>query len=224
PVMLIGERGGIRNLGLAAEEPFATPHEARALRYELDTGGAWRPVGRYDVGFYDRKQEGKPFMRANCEGGIAFGPGYTNQWTADPSKPDQFVWITGHSLCSPEGPCNIPEEGGEPPQPGAGGPGGPGQPGTPGAPPAAQPAASVTPEGQSADDSEVHGVQGMAEGTFDEVAPPSALEEYPREGEASPPAGPSQAYLIDIDVNVDNNGQPIEAEFTRNDSTKIGDI
>ena len=103
PIMLLAERGGIRNLGLAAVEPFATPHEARALRYELDRNGGWRAVGRYDVGFYDREKEGDPRMRANCAGGIAFGLGYNEQNTADGTKPDQFVWITGDSLCSPDG-------------------------------------------------------------------------------------------------------------------------
>jgi hypothetical protein len=42
PVMLLAERGGIRNLGLAAEFPFATPHEARAAlraRYQRRLAG-----------------------------------------------------------------------------------------------------------------------------------------------------------------------------------------
>jgi hypothetical protein len=88
PVMLIAERGGIRNLGLSANNPFAYPHEARALRYELDTTGVWRPVGRYDVGYYDRRNEGQPFLRADCAGGIAFAPGYTPNWTIDLAKTD----------------------------------------------------------------------------------------------------------------------------------------
>ena len=36
PVMLVAERGGIRNLGLAADNAFSQPHTARTLRYELD--------------------------------------------------------------------------------------------------------------------------------------------------------------------------------------------
>src|SRR5262249_41434473 len=99
PIMLVAERGGMRNLGLSAPNAFADPHESRVLRYELDRNGAWRPVGRYDVGFYDRKADGQPFIRANCAGGAAFGLGYdANTWVADPNKPDQFVWMTGDSL------------------------------------------------------------------------------------------------------------------------------
>ena len=112
PVMLLAERGGIRNLGLSAENPFATPHEARALRYELDQSGAWRAVRRYDVGFYNRDNHGEPFINANCSGGIAFGFGYdNNSWSVDPSKRDQFVWITGDALCSPDGPCFLAGQG-----------------------------------------------------------------------------------------------------------------
>ena len=37
--MLLAERGGVRNLGLAAEDAFAYPHETRVLRYELDAAG-----------------------------------------------------------------------------------------------------------------------------------------------------------------------------------------
>ena len=75
-VMLLAERGGVRNLGLAAEDAFAYPHEARVLRYELDDNGSWEPVGRYDVGNYDRKDDGPPYERANASGGVSFGIGY----------------------------------------------------------------------------------------------------------------------------------------------------
>ena len=206
PVMLIAERGGIRNLGLSAENPFAFPHEARALRYELDTAGVWRPVGRYDVGYYDRKNDGQPFMRANCAGGIAFGPGYTADWTVDLTKLDQFVWMTGDSLCSPEGPCHLF---------GAASAGAPGD--------AAQNvSAQINQEG---DNSQVHGAQGQAEGVFDELMPAAALAPYPTgEGSPYPPTGPDQSYLIDTDINVDAAGNLIEAELVRNDATKIGDI
>ena len=106
PIMLVAERGGIRDLELDAKSPFATPHEARALRYELDQTGVWRAVGRYEIGFYQRPQNQPPSIRANCSGGVAFGPGYTqNDGNVDLSKPDQFVWITGNFLCSAEGPC-----------------------------------------------------------------------------------------------------------------------
>jgi len=208
PIMLIAERGGMRNLGLAAPAPFAKPHEARALRYELDRNGAWRAIGRYDVGFYDRQTDGQPFERANCEGGIAFGLGYnTNTWVADPGKPDQFVWISGHSLCSPEAPCNLPSQASQAARPGPGS-----------AQPASQQAAVQY------DDSQVHGLQGTPERAFEEVSPESALAPYPQDGQSSDPAGPNQSYLIDTDINIDANGNVIGAELTRNDSTKIGDV
>ena len=38
----------------------------------------WRPVGRYDVGYYDRNNEDSR-MSANCAGGIAFGPAYSGR-------------------------------------------------------------------------------------------------------------------------------------------------
>ncbi|HET7679445.1 MAG TPA: hypothetical protein VFK79_04845 [Xanthobacteraceae bacterium] len=205
PAMLIAERGGIRNLGLAAENAFSNPHEARTIRLELDVTGAWRPVGRYDIGFYDRQKDGLPFIRANCAGGVAFGPGYSAAGQADLSQPDQFVWITGDSLCSPDGPCNLP--GGTTAQP-AGAPG-------------VQPA-SLQSEG---DDSEVHGVQGMAESAIAELAPAAAYQENPSDPNATAPArGPNEAYLIDTDINVDSAGKPIEAELLRNDATLIGDV
>jgi hypothetical protein len=207
PIMLVAERGGMRNLGLSALAPFAFPHEARALRYELDQNGAWRVVGRYDVGYYDRKAEGQPFIRANCEGGVAFGLGYNAQWIADPAKPDDFVWISGHSLCSPEAPCHLPASAQSSQAP-------------------VEPA-STSPTGAQSlklDDSQVHGIQGMNERAFDELLPPAALQPYPLSGEPYPPANLDQSYLIDTDRNIDESGNLIEAELTRDDSTKIGDI
>jgi len=65
PVMLVAERGGVRNLGLGVENAFATPGEARTLRYELDQRGVWRAVGRYDVGSDDRRSADQPFINAN---------------------------------------------------------------------------------------------------------------------------------------------------------------
>ncbi len=86
PVMVLAERGGVRNLGLAAENAFATPHEARVLRYQLNDKGVWEAIGRYDIGFYDRKDEGPPYIRADSSGGAAFGLGYTAGWEADPDR------------------------------------------------------------------------------------------------------------------------------------------
>ena len=203
PVMLLAERGGIRNLGLSAENPFATPHEARALRYELDQNGNWHAVGRYDVGFYNREADGEPYLNANCSGGIAFGLGYdSNSWTVDPSKRDQFVWITGDSLCSPEGPCYLSGQGSRVAT--------------------AQPAGGF---GQDSplDDSQVHGIQGMAEGAFEEINP-NNTQQAPSQSNGTSSAGLGQSYLVDTDINFDAQGAIVDAELARNDATKIGDI
>jgi hypothetical protein len=196
PIMLIAERGGIRNLGLDNESPFATPHESRALRYELHQDGVWRPVGRYDVGSYDRLAEGAPYLFANSAGGITFGYGYTPASTVDPQQPDQFVWISGDALCSPKGPCRAA--------------GTTGQTGT----------------GTQGDDpSEVHGIQGLKESTFDELAPAAAYQQPAQTtGYPGDSVGLDQSYFIDLDIQVDANGNVIESEFLRNDASKVGDI
>ena len=108
-IMLLAERGGVRNSGLDAESPFASPHEARVLSYELDDKGKWQPKGRYDAGHYDRKDEGQPFLRANSSGGVDFGYGYGVEWHIDSARPDETVWLTGGTLCTPTGPCFSPD-------------------------------------------------------------------------------------------------------------------
>ena len=108
PVMVLAERGGVRNLGLTAENAFATPHEARVLRYQMNDKGVWEAIGRYDVGFYDRKDEGPPYIRADSSGGAAFGLGYSANWGANPTAPDAFLWMTGDALCWAKGPCLDP--------------------------------------------------------------------------------------------------------------------
>ena len=205
PIMLVAERGGIRNLGVAAENSFAAPHESRVIRYELDRNGAWRPVGRYDIGFYDRQRDGPPFVNTNCAGGAAFGPGYDARGEAVLSQPDRFVWITGDSLCSPDGPCNLP-----------------------GATAQAEPVTHITPAAEApppeGDDSEVHGIQGMRAEAIAELAPATA---YPPSGRSRPSVtvvGINESYLIDTDINVYPAGNPIPGELTRNDATTIGDI
>lgn len=108
-LMVVSERGGLRNLGLDTEEPFATPRESRVLRYELDQDGTWKATGRYDVGFSERQPpKDQPYLRANASGAAAFGLGYTGSGMADPSRPDQTLWMAGDYLCSPEGPCFNP--------------------------------------------------------------------------------------------------------------------
>ena len=81
------------------------------LRYELDASGVWQPAGRYDVGFYDRSNEGPPYLRAGAAGGVAFGQGYGANGEADQGQPDAFVWMTGDALCAPDGPCLDPATG-----------------------------------------------------------------------------------------------------------------
>jgi hypothetical protein len=203
PIMLVAERGGIRNLGLAAENAFATPHESRALRYELDQTGAWRPVGRYDVGFYDRQKDGPPFINANCAGGVTFGPGYTPAGEIDPARPDQFVWISGDSLCSPDDPCNSA-------------PASAPQAATPGIQPASAQA------GAEGDDSEVHGIQGMRVDAIAELAPAAAFGQ--NQNQPGAVVGLNESYLIDADINIDGAGNPIPEELLRNDATRVGDV
>ena len=74
-VMLLAERGGVRNLGLGEESAFATPNEARVLRYELTDSGFWRGAGRYDVGYYDRKEAGPPYFARRRRRRRQFRPG-----------------------------------------------------------------------------------------------------------------------------------------------------
>src|SRR5258708_9211686 len=141
-------------------------------------------------------------MRGICACGVAYRIGNeTNSWVVDQGKPDQFVWMTGDSLCSPDGPCNLPNTG--------------------------QAAAGEAPQQasfQGGDATEVHGVQGMAETAFEEVAPEAAFGNAPPRDEAAAAAGPNQAYLIDTDINVDGSGNVIPQELVRNDATKIGDV
>lgn len=104
-VMLVAERGGLRNRGLASDSSFSFPEESRVLRYEMATDGIWRPAGRFDVAFQDRQAEGPPYLRAGAAGGAAFGMGYDGTWSVDRTRPDAFVWMTGDGLCAPEGAC-----------------------------------------------------------------------------------------------------------------------
>src|SRR5690606_938137 len=67
--------------------------------------------GRHDVGFPDRKDKNPPFLRAGAAGGAAFGYGYETDWSIDPAKPDQWVWMTGDALCNGTAPCFNPDSG-----------------------------------------------------------------------------------------------------------------
>lgn len=197
-LMLLGERGGIRNLGLDADNPFAAPHESRAFRVGLSQQGGWRIIGRYDVGFYNRRLDGEPYVRANCAGGVAFGPSYSPAGMADLGRPDQFAWILGDALCSVDGPCNSSAR----VQPGPG--------------PQPQAPQTVSDQPLDPDDAEVHGLQGMPVDLFSPITPPPNANDQA--------AGVDQAYLIDIDINVDSSGAIIPDSLLRNDATKIGDV
>ena len=198
-VMLVAERGGLRNLGLGQENAFATPHESRTIRYELDQSGTWRVMGRYDIGMYDRSNEGAPAINANCAGGASFGPGYSPDGRAT-GPADAFVWMSGDKLCSPDGPCNVPG----------------------GQPMVRQVSTAGGAAGYQPDDSEVHGVQGQPEDMYNALLPQAAGNESQ---EALPSRiGPDQAYMVDLDINVDAAGQVIPQEAARNDATMIGDI
>src|SRR5690606_7723242 len=94
-VMLVAERGDLRNRGLTGDASFAFPEESRVLRYELGTDGTWHAAGRVDVAFQDRQAEGPPYIRAGAAGGAAFGMGYDDNWSIDRTRPDAFVWMTG---------------------------------------------------------------------------------------------------------------------------------
>ena len=189
-IMVVSERGGVRNKGLQSEEAFAFPHEARVIRYELNEEGLWQSVGRYDVGYYERALEGSPFLRANSSGGVDFGLGYTQDGLVNSEKLNEFLWMTGDALCSskPNGACVNPDT------------------------------------GAHDDTSAVHGVQGLLAEIYAEMAPAAAYEAYPSNGPATSPEGPDQSWLIDLDINVDETGAPIEQELTRNDATTIGDV
>jgi peptidoglycan hydrolase-like protein with peptidoglycan-binding domain len=104
-VMLLAERGGLRNRGLDAEDSFAFPREARVLRYDLGTDGLWRPDGRYDVGYNDRQTDGPPYLRAGAAGGVAFGMGHDANGALEEGNPDAYVWMTGDGMCTPASPC-----------------------------------------------------------------------------------------------------------------------
>ncbi|HHN72845.1 MAG TPA: hypothetical protein ENK13_02020, partial [Thermopetrobacter sp.] len=106
--MALAERGMVRNLGPSERKPFAWPHESRVLRYLLDVDGVWRPMGRHDVGFRERRQP--PRLRANAGGGLDFGYGYGPEGL-DLKRPNGFLWMSGDSLCSPEGACFNPTTG-----------------------------------------------------------------------------------------------------------------
>ncbi|MEP1776639.1 MAG: peptidoglycan-binding domain-containing protein, partial [Nitratireductor sp.] len=145
-------------------------------------------LGRYDVGFYDRKSLGAPHIRANAAGGVDFGYGYTTDGAIDAERPYGSVWASGDSLCSPDGPCLEPST------------------------------------GERSDLSEVHGIQGTPVEALDEVLPEAALGAYPDTGDPYPADAVLASYMIDLDTNIDEAGNPIAIEALKHDATKIGDV
>ncbi len=107
--MLIGERGGLRNLGLSEPEAFSNPYQSRVLQYAKAEDGTWQAKGRYDVGFDDRKDNGRPHIRAHAGGGVDFGYGYDENGKLDVKAKDESVLAAGDGLCSETGPCMDPE-------------------------------------------------------------------------------------------------------------------
>ena len=82
--------------------------------------------------------------------------------------------------------------------------------------PGAQPQTVADQQSLDPDDAEVHGLQGMPLDLFSQIAPPPNTNDQA--------AGTDQAYLIDIDINVDPSGAIIPDSLLRNDATKIGDL
>jgi hypothetical protein len=181
-VMLVAERGSMRNLGLDEVEPFARPFESRVVRYELGQDDIWRPRGLYDAGFHDRNAYGgEPFLFASAAGGVDFGYKMDANGAADMSTPSQSVWMTGDGLCSPRGPC------------------------------------SDATKGVGADQSEVHGLQGSPAEGFTPLA--DEVRAATTEQSAL-----FRSYMIDTDINTDEDGKPVAEELSRYDATKIGDV
>ena len=71
-------------------------------------------------------------------------------------------------------------------------------------------------KGEGSDKSEVHGLQGTP---FDGIVPLETMVQ------ASADLGALfRSYMIDTDINTDEEGKPVAEELERNDATKIGDV
>ena len=177
--ILVAERGGINNPDLGGNSAITRQQESRVLSFKLGLNGIWRVSGRYDVGFAERKSDDPPIVRANSAGGVTFGFDYDNAtWELNPAKADEFAWMTGDALCSPEGPCFDPLS------------------------------------NQETNDTQVHGLQGMSRRPYDKLSPHML----------SPPDTPGRAYLIDSDVNLNQEGMPLLSSLQRNDAGRTGDV
>lgn len=71
-------------------------------------------------------------------------------------------------------------------------------------------------KGTGADQSEVHGLQGTP---FDAIVPLDTMVQA-----SADLGGLFRSYMIDTDINTDEDGKPVAEEMKRNDATKIGDV
>ena len=104
-VMLVAERGGMRHLKGDPESPFTQPGISRVLRFNRGENGNWSLEGLYGVGNLNGAGENQPDEYYNAGGGVAWGYGYDSSGNIDLNKADQFVWVSGDSLCSKLGAC-----------------------------------------------------------------------------------------------------------------------
>ena len=187
PVMLVAERGGIaqsRPRRRRTHSPRRTKRAPSATSSTRAARGA--PMGRYDVGMYDRSKEGAPYINANCAGGATFGPGYTADGQRDRTADS--------SSGSPATSCARPTARAT----------------RPAAYRSSRPSRSprkAAPGSIQPDDYEVHGVQGQPEDMYNALVPPTANVE--NQQTPAQPIGPDQAYMVDIDINVDPAGNMI---------------
>ena len=194
PVMLVAERGGLRNLGLGRENPFAT----RMKRAPSATSST-RPV---------------PGARSVATTSATM----TARMKARPSS-------TRTAPAAPRSAPATPPMAARPARPTASS----GSPGTNCARRKARAIATARSQQSAAqqvstrgsaeseyqpDDFEVHGAQGQPEDIYNALVPP--LGQPPRNRrERSILLGPGQAYMVDIDVNIDGAGNPIQKVKTR---------
>ncbi len=185
PVMLVAERGGLRNLGLGRENAFATPHEARTIRYELDQTGTWRAVGRYDIGILRPLERGRALHQRELRRRRHVRPRLLGRRPRDRAgrrlRLDlrrQAVLAGGPVQCAGRSAgCRRSRCRRE-----------------------AVPTASTSPTTRRCT-----APKASREDMYNALVPPSATAEKPQQVN---PVGPGQAYMVDFDINVDARGQP----------------
>ena len=105
--LLVGERAAPRNYLGKYYSPFARPTISRSFEYRLGLDGRWVGVGQYDIGNrFAGSVDNRRFD--NGAGGVAWGYGYDKFGRIDLSAKNQFVWLSGDSLCSKIGKCFDP--------------------------------------------------------------------------------------------------------------------